>query len=700
MKSIDILSQVYKSFNMFSYDFKQKEITPNLNIYYALDNDVFTLALMPYDQNIKYADLFEDYQGVEHTFLAQQAKQLAYALRYMVERGSIVILPSHAMEYKQTIFHLFKSIEDLKYKTTNNEIIEKEHQSIIGKLNNIEDDKLIEFLKKDAPELLNILEDFNKITFSTEQLQIIMGKSKKIDDILEDKIHIDDSLPQEIVYYFEKYEDKRNRKKRENIINDINALKTVVAYNKKNTNKKLVLLTGDKGIAKTYKKYDEDYDINDIYAVRHPKYLIPFITKYNSLYSEQNKETLKKIDNLFEEFFNDFEPDKIETVKENAKKVIRSLKNILNLRDIEEFSMNDIDSPESKYNISQLKDKNFLDKLQQSIIEERERLLGSISLTPALTELLRAHSDFSRQKIHHRFPFVIEAEDYVQQSQIDDFTIKTFKTKNIINEIVNLDQFFNIDYIQLICSVVMNFIDKKDVALKYIEYTRKELSSEDSHILNESYLLEVFIRRTSSINDDDISEILSILDNKLVNPSRMQLLRKDIGRCSLLITKQYMDYFNDKKISKNELLGLNKSLEDLLNEYNNVFEFESLLKERAKVQIYMNILSLYLFETIFLQHKVHIKRKEFFKENREVYKSLRINMIDGENNRFIPYRNIMIDFLLFIVLADKEEGFILNLQKNALKNSIKSQISNKYIYIMDYERKRFEELLSYIEDTI
>jgi hypothetical protein len=244
---------------------------------------------------------------------------------------------------------------------------------------------------------------------------------------------------------------------------------------------------------------------------------------------------------------------------------------------------------------------------------------------------------------------------------------------------------------------MMNFIDKKDVALKYIEYTRKELSHKDFHILNESYLLEVFIRRTSRINDDDILEILSILDNKLMKPSRIQLLRSNIEKYSILITKLYMDYFNGKKISEKELSELNKSLENLLNEYNNVFEYESLLKERAKVQIYMNILSLYLFETVFLQHEISTKRKEFFKENIGVYKSLRINF--GENSRFIPYRNIMIDFLLFIVLADKEEGFILNLQKTALKNSIKSQISNNYIYIMDYEKKRFDGLLLYIENT-
>ena len=93
--------------------------------------------------------------------------------------------------------------------------------------------------------------------------------------------------------------------------NDVQAFKTIIAFNQKYENeKKLILLTGDNSMLKTYEAYEDAVNDDEKGLIRHAAYLIPFISEPDSkLYSKSNEKMLESIDILFNDFINSISKD-------------------------------------------------------------------------------------------------------------------------------------------------------------------------------------------------------------------------------------------------------------------------------------------------------------------------------------------------------------------------------------------------------
>jgi len=318
MEKFEVLKKIFISFMHFSNDFRLKK-EDKLELFYAMDTDVFNFSLLP-NRLLNYVDLLEDN---DKKFLNYQAIQMALSLKRLADNQSVFSLPSHALEYKDTIFYLFSAANELKEK-----INKIESSDVINEISNIE------MLKQKSPEILKILIDFNEFEFAKKQLYSLLNSntSKGIQpfkNLLNNEIldvnkifkNIDIDLYTII---------KENKKVSPLALNnDIKALRLLIAFNKKSKIKKVILITGDHGIHKAYEEYHKKYlDENEIYAVRYPKYFIPFLSGKNSFFSDENEKIVNNISVLFDNIFETSD----ENFEEESKKIIKKLKGIINLK--------------------------------------------------------------------------------------------------------------------------------------------------------------------------------------------------------------------------------------------------------------------------------------------------------------------------------------------------------------------------------
>jgi hypothetical protein len=681
MEKFEVLKKIFISFMHFSNDFRLKKEN-KLELFYAMDNDVFNFSLLP-KRKVSYVDLLEDN---DKKFLNYQAIQMALSLKKLANKQSVFSLPSHALEYKDTIFYLFSEANELK------ETINKTESDVVSKILDSKNDyeEIIKILEQESPEILKMLINFDEFKFAKKQLDSLINSNinegiQPFKNLLNNEIldinKIFENIDIDLATIIKENKNKNGSPLALN--NDIKALRLVIAFNKKSKIKKIILITGDHGIHKAYEEYHKEYlDEDEIYAVRYPKYFIPFLSGNNSLFSDKNEKIVNNIgalfDNIFETSDENFEEESIEVIKE--------LKSIINLNNIDDIDDID-DSNNLNELISLLKKKDFKEYLSDKIEESVEFFKHKLYLIPLMEEILK-HQEYAKgMKYFFRFPFVVSTSSIKQkginndqQDVIDKFT-KDILHGKLSKEIIKIQEKFSDYHKYLLNASVVNLLYNSEKALGYIKAAKEAIQDDEN--INESYLLESFIYRTNIKSYEDFLQSKKALNN-IKEESEFNIFRKKI-EISLLDTTLLLINKLDNNIEipnydeEKRMKDICSNLKNLISEYSKIKHTDNKLSKRAKVQIYINILTIYLFNKYFLNTKIVCSfTKDFFIDNKEIYTN---NL--GHVNK-IGFMCVMIKMLKIEYVNSPEE---IKLAKYDAIKCITDLLTNQTVVLLNYEDK-------------
>ena len=687
MNSLDILLDIHRSFGYFKNDFDMKKENKHYEICYAMDNDVYSFSLYPFENNIKYADLFRE-SHTNKEILKTRAKHLALAIKYLSDRGSLYILPSHRLEYRKTLFYFYNKINNMK-KRTNSKDLESQIENIqkhIGTLIALfrsHPDEFKEKLTELAPLIFQLIHFQSKYEFLTSQLKFFKTNNKinNFDNLLNNKeenlifynktkLEIEDSIVSNMVH----------KKSELTLHNDVQAFKTIIAFNQKYENeKKLILLTGDNSMLKTYEAYEDAVNDDEKGLVRHAAYLIPFISEPDSkLYSKSNEKMLESIDILFNDFINSISKDsKNNNLPDLSSNVAEDLKKILSTRYIQNSKMDGEEFNFLKALYNKANFKVYINNVYNIFLED---IKSSLSLSYAANEILSMSDELRNIKYFHRYPFVLCLKDNEEQKLFTKFLSYLTKENKINKILVDMDEKLPLHTVYLVTAIVLVYVDKKKEAEEYMKLARQEIDSKpkEIYIKAELELLELFLKRTcitiDTYNDTNKSFITFTSSKNAI--SKGQLFRAEVGKYALDLAYCYIQYFEKTIPLTTFINNIYEKFISLHKEKNSVLTDRPFIKERASIQIYINIASLYIFKKYFLKDKAYQDVHSFISENIEAYKKL------FSDNRNIGIRNILLAFLLY----DFEE---ISYNKTfEVMTSLKSCDN-----LLDYENKRLKFLL-------
>jgi len=630
MKIVDVLTDIKDSFDTFQDDFYERE-SYGININFAMDNDVFSFALFPKEMK-NYADLFGELDSGSSNFLEQKARRLAYSIRYLAERESLYILPAHETEYKKTIYYFFIKLDELKNKIDKDKL-EKERIELknnfkeISKFYQKDSSIFMSKVKEFAPILFELLNKKSDYAFAANQLHSLTIASSKMK-------HFSDISDKDIDYC--KYADcgdinigniiqekSTYEKNKISLQNDIDAVKTVLGYNTYHAKeKKLVLITGDKGINSFYKKITEDNDIEYIHGgiVRYPKYFTPFISEVKiNLYENHNKQMIEKIDSLFDSFFEMYAKkingnNHVMILIDESKKLIENLKEILSIKYIKSVSRSrDIKEKEEDASREVLKfmhDKNFIKDIGDFYENSVYKFRSALVLIPTIDIIIDARKELRDLKYFHRYPFILCLKENKEQEQFANFMKIIIEKKRIDRSIFDIKENFPLYTVQLIAVVIMLYVERFDLVDIYLKEAEKEISKiknvkHDTYLymISELNLLKLFTERKRLYSMEGYEELKKNFENyDRKNANDGQKIRVDVGECSLEVFYIYYQYFNnehdDLQDKCNEVYSkLSKIAQDIDNIYLN----RPKVKERAEIQIYLNLASIYLIKKYFFK---------------------------------------------------------------------------------------------------
>ena len=658
------LEEVYKAFTYFANDFNLKK-QHDTEIYFAMDNDVFSFSLFP-QEKLNYVNLFED---EDKSFLSFQATQFAYGIRKLAKKEQVVILPSHSQEYHATILVLLGDLLKQNY------VIEDIPQNAIDEAaklikdnNNIE--KIIDILAKKAPEIQNALFKFNSANFAKTQVAILFSESQNalqpFDSLLDPNIGLNITktfILNDISFNFQNkiktY--NKNRKSPFALENDVRALELLIAFNYQETNKKLILITGDRSLHKTYKDFHNQYlSSDDLYAVRHPKHFLPFLTGDGSIFTHNHDGIINKFTGRLNEYFHKSNSsDEFNQLATNIENELKELINLSSTRDnIENFKYEN-----QRNNVKQfirfLKSPDFKENLIEHIDRGANGLIDKLNLVPILEEMTRKQLSAGRLKYFFRHPYVVSATNKEDQEKIDSITTDILVGN--ISSFIEIGQKGTLSdyYRYLIIAVLTNLLQDKQKSLVYLKLARGYIDNED---INESYLMEAFIYRTNITSFKDIeyaNKSLSKIKPKgedKTSQFRLKMEKSLIDTTQLVISS--LNIIEVPEINRNdEFSRLNTNLQKLYDESNGIFaSISSRQRKRLKTQMYMNILTLYIYQKYFLDVTEESLEFDitFFKKKKQVYFTLPFN-------RRIGYVCIMLRLL------DIELGYSSKKKQEAIK---------------------------------
>lgn len=690
MNSLDILLDIHRSFGYFKNDFDMKNKNKNHKIFYAMDNDLYSFSLYPFEDKIKYADLFRE-KHTNKKVLQTRAKHLALAIKYLSDRGSLYILPSHRLEYKKTLFYFYNKIYNMKTDIDNKDLelqivnIQK-HIGLLIKLFKNNPDKFKDKLTELAPLIFQLIHFQSKYDFLISQLKFFKTKDKinSFDKLLDNKeenliftnktkLDIEDNIVSNML----------NQKSELSLHNDVQAFKTIIAFNQKYENeKKLILLTGDNSMLKTYEAYEDAVGDDEKGLIRHATYLIPFISEPDSkLYSKSNEKMLESIDILFDDLINSISKDSNNNnLPYLSSNVAEDLKKILSTRYIQNSKMDGEEFNFLKALYNKARFKEYINNVYNVFLED---IKSSLSLSYAANEILSMSDELENIKYFHRYPFVLCLKDNEEQRLFTKFLSYLTKENKINKILVEMDDKLPLHTVYLVTAIVLVYVDKKKEAEEYIKLARHEISNKpkEIYIKRELELLELFLKRTSITIDtyNDTNKSFITFTSSKSGISKGQLFRAEVGKCALDLAYCYIQYFEKTIPLTTSINNIYENFISLHKEKNSVLADRPFIRERASIQIYINIASLYIYTKYFLKHESYQEVHGFILEHIQKYKKLFFD------NRDIGIRNILLAFLLY----DFEE---ISYNKTfEVLTSLKS-CNN----LLDYENKRLKFLLDIV----
>lgn len=697
ISKINVLADIHKSFNLFNRDFEQKD--EGTTIYYAMDNDVFSFALYPFD-NLKYANLFQEKETQD--ILRNRAMQMAYAIRYLSERDSLYILPSHKLEYKKTIFSIFTRLLDLK-NTINIENLKNEREKIKSKMSKLavlygsNSDKFMEEISKVAPLLFKLLNEINEYNFTTQQLYYLLSNDKTklrhMEEISDNSIEYKEFMP-ELPFDYEYIIKKGsyNPKSELSLYDDKRAFEYILGFNSEYDDKKLILLTGDKGMDAAYQKASSKHlFLEEEGLIRHPMYLIPFVANAKiHLYDKYNKDMIEEIDKLFERFFNSVDSfdslTNLDELEKQSEKVIEDLKKILSTKYIKNIDSSAIDKKLAVLKF--LTEDDFKDSITKHYDELILNFKKMLSLKSAIVEMLQNRSKLREIKFFYRYPFVIDLKDDSQQQLVREF-IYAIIHQNIGYSLVSKINELPLYTIQLLVATAMLHMNMTEKAKDYITIAKNELkniltSNKEAYtyMYSEIELFELFVNRKTCDTKDEYENTLELFNNYLDNRNldNNQKFRAGVGMCSLKICYLYHIYFDGGINITSEISTLLKEIIQQSEDYKKFFKNRNQVRKRVKIQIYMNIANLYLLEKYFLKSDPSIG-KIFFQENRKLYEEL-------FNDKKIGLRTTILSVLFWDLSSEDNKNYKAIEAIDTLE-----QVYEYNECLKDYEKKRIQKFI-------